>query len=184
MLKELKKCLKNELKENDIFDIVVYGSMVKGKARPGDIDILVIFTQGTLKERLSKLQVIKKKIKFDNVDVKAVLWNELFDPAFFAKTGIFLEGVSLKNLKKFSLKIGFSAFSLFTYNLKDKLHREKVKFNYVLSGRGSEGIVKKLAGEHLGPGVIKIPIGFSLEFEDVLTMHKINFKKNNILVED
>mgnify|MGYP006423909327 CR=1 FL=1 len=110
MLKELKKCLKNELKENDIFDIVVYGSMVKGKARPGDIDILVIFTQGTLKERLSKLQVIKKKIKFDNVDVKAVLWNELFDPAFFAKTGIFLEGVSLKNLKKFSLKIGFYLF--------------------------------------------------------------------------
>ncbi|MBS3113657.1 nucleotidyltransferase domain-containing protein, partial [Candidatus Woesearchaeota archaeon] len=42
ILEKLKKYLKDEVKEN-IFDIVIFGSLVKGKPSPRDIDILVIF---------------------------------------------------------------------------------------------------------------------------------------------
>jgi len=83
-----------------------------------------------------------------------------------------------------SSKIGFLGFSLFVYNLKDKTHTEKVKFNYVLSGRGSEGMVKKLNGVHLAPGAVQIPIKNSLEFEEVLKLHKVEYSKKNVLVED
>ena len=55
MLKELKKCLKNK-NDKTIFDILVYGSSVKGKEKPNDIDIVVIFRSGNLKERLFKIQ--------------------------------------------------------------------------------------------------------------------------------
>ena len=183
MLKELKKCLKTERKNKKIFDIVLYGSVVKGKRRPGDIDLLVIFAEGTLKERLTHLQLIKKKIKLKNVDLKGILLNELFQEVFFARTGIFLEGMSVFEGTPFSQKIGFSGFSLFKYSLKDKTHTEKVKFNYVLSGRGSAGMVEKLSGNHLAPGVVKIPIKNSLEFEEVLQRHSVNYRKEQILVE-
>ena len=183
MLKKLEKWLKIEQQDQSIFDIVVYGSSVKGKSRPKDIDILVIFTEGTLKERLTKIQAIKKKIPLVNIDLKGIVWHELFEETFFARSGIFLEGISVFDGKPFSSKIGFSGFSLFTYHLEDKSHTEKVKFNYVLSGRGREGMVKKLEGEHVAPGTVLIPIRNSLEFEDVLGMHKIPYRKRNILVE-
>ena len=56
MLKELRKWLKSEKADKAIFDIVLYGSAVKGKYKPADIDIVVIFKEGTLKERLQKIQ--------------------------------------------------------------------------------------------------------------------------------
>ena len=73
MLKKLKKILKSE-KGKSIFDIVLYGSAVKGKSKPQDIDILVIFKYGSLKERLNKIQEIKNKLKRLelNIDVKAL----------------------------------------------------------------------------------------------------------------
>src|SRR3989338_8909452 len=96
MLKELKKYLKNYKKDKNIFDIVVYGSGVKGKAVPNDIDIAVIFKEGSLKERLAKIQSIKKKIKLGkNIDIKGIVWEEMFQEQFFARSGIFLEGISL-----------------------------------------------------------------------------------------
>src|SRR3989304_1036780 len=105
MQKELMNLLKSEINE-DIFDIVVYGSTVKGKDQPADVDILVIFRRGTLKERLNKIQVIKKKIKISGkVDIKGILLEELFSPSFFGRSGIFIEGISITEGKHFSEKI-------------------------------------------------------------------------------
>jgi len=182
MLKELKRCLKIEKKDENIFDIVIYGSSVKGKSRPGDTDVLVIFRSGSLKDRLNRIQEIKKKINPNHkIDIKCVLWDELFQPEFFARTGIFLEGVSVFDDKNFSRKIGFEGSVRFLYDLKDKTHSEKVKFNYVLSGRNTKGLVETLDGRHLAPGVVEIPTANSLEFEEVLKRYSINFKKQSVL---
>jgi len=185
MLKELEKCLKTEQKDKTIFDIVVYGSTVKGKNKPNDLDLLIIFKTGSLKERLDKIQLIKRKIKLNiNLDIKGILWEELFQEGFFARAGIIREGISLFNSKPFAEKMGFKGNSLFIYNLKNKNHTEKVKFNYILSGRGGPGMVKKLSGQHLTSGMIIIPVKNSLEFEEILKMHQINYSKKNILIEE
>ncbi len=188
MLAELKKCVKNEKKEANIFDIAVYGSLVKSKNKPADIDIVVVFKEGTLKERLGSVQAIKKKITAVlsanvNLDIKGIIWEELFNEAFFARSGILLEGISLFDGKTIAHKLGFKGVVVFTYSLKDKTHTEKVRFNYVLSGRNCEGIVKKLEGKHLAPGVVKIPIKNSLEFESVLEMHNVIFTKVPALLQ-
>lgn len=184
MLKKLKKYLKPKKQDKTIFDIVVYGSAVKGKTMPRDFDIIVIFREGTLKERLTKIQSIKKNIKLEKkIDVKGILWEELFQEEFFARSGIFLEGISLFDEKPFSHKVGFEGFTIFMYNLQDKTHTEKVKFNYILSGRDDIGIVKMLEGKHLAPGIIQIPIKNSLEFEEVLKRHNINCSKKNLLIQ-
>lgn len=183
ILEELKKCLKNELKDKTIFDIVVYGSLVKGKMDPNDLDIVIIFKQGSLNERLERLQQIKKKIRLkEKVDIKGILWEELFQEGFFGRTGIFLEGISLINEKPFSYKMGFEGFAIFVYNLKNKSHTEKVKFNYLLNGRDRDGLIKMMGGKHLGAGVIQIPISRSLEFDEVLKRHNIQYSKIDNLI--
>lgn len=179
---KLKQWLNKEKKDKTIFDIVVYGSSVKGKTKPNDIDVLVIFKEGSLKERLIKIQAIKKKIEIP-IDIKGILWEELFRPEFFARAGILLEGLSIFENKPFCSKLGFEGYTMFTYSLQNKSHTEKIEFNYILRGRNKVGIIKQLEGHHKGPGVILIPIKNSLEFEDVLQMHVVEYKKKNMLIE-
>ena len=186
MLKTLKKHLESEKKDTTIFDILIYGSALKGKESAEDIDILIIFLEGSLRQRLDKIQEIKNKLKNKinkKLDIKQILLKELFSPEFFAKTGIFLEGFSIFRNKTFSETLGFKAFSLFWYDLKNLTHTQKVKFNYILAGRNTEGIIKSLNGERLVSGAIKIPIENSIEFEEILKRNNINFKKKNILEE-
>ena len=184
MLKRLQKELSAEKKDKAIFDLLVYGSMIKGKAKPNDLDLIVIFRTGSLKERLEKIQLIKRKItSFKSIDIKGILWEELFQEHFFARSGILLEGVSLFDGRPFAEKIGFSAYSLFTYHLKDKSHTAKVKFNYLLRGRNGPGILEKFSGKHLSPGTVQIPMIKSLEFEEILQRNNFQYKKQNILVQ-
>lgn len=190
MLTILKKCLKNELKDKAIFDAVLFGSAVKGKNKPRDIDFILIHTRGSLAERLEKLQKIKTKIRAAlnleplELDAHTILLEELFQPGFFARSGVFLEGISLLDGKPLAEKMGFKAYSLFWYTLNSLSHTKKVSFNYLLAGRGTlKGMIAECRGERLVNGAIKIPVEKSIEFEDVLRMHKINYKKKNILEE-
>jgi predicted nucleotidyltransferase len=187
MLKDLKKYLESEKKDRTIFDIVIYGSFVKGKEKAGDIDIIVIFLEGSLKERLDKLQKIKANLKTRlnslALDLKQILLKEIFSPSFFAKTGIFLEGISIFNDRKFCETIGFKSFTLFWYNLRELTHSQKVKFNYLLAGRNTKGIINELSGERLVNGAIKIPIENSSIFEEILKNNNISYSKKNILEE-
>lgn len=183
MLNQLRKKLESERKNKKIFDIVIYGSAVKGKSKPEDIDIVVIFLEGSLRERLDKIQEIKRELRnlYKNIDIKQIKLIDLFSSEFFAKTGILLEGYSLLRNKKFSEILGFKAWSLFWYSLEGLNHAQKVKFNYILAGRNSEGVIKKLNGSRLVSGAIKIPIENSVEFEEVLNSNKIKYKKKDIL---
>lgn len=183
MLKSLEKSLISEQKNADIFDVIVYGSALKGKIVPDDIDIVIIFLRGSLKERLDILQKIKRKIKLDSADLKQMLLKDLFSSSFLARTGILLEGWSLFKKRKFSEVLGFKAYTLFWYTLEGLSHSEKVKFNYILAGRNSEGVMAEMKGERLANGAVKIPIENSLAFEEIIKNNKINYKKKNILEE-
>src|SRR3989338_1336464 len=113
MLEKLKKWAKKESIHKDIFDIVLFGSYAKGKARPNDLDIAVIFKTLPLKERLLVVQELKRKltlaikntVKGDiKIDMKGILWQELFEYSFFGRTGIIWEGISLLTGKLFAEK--------------------------------------------------------------------------------
>ena len=184
-LEKLKKYLKDERRET-IFDIIIFGSLVKGKLAPRDIDILVIFLQGALNERLDIIQEIKNKLKGKidlNIDIKQALLKDLFSAGFLARTGAILEGYSVFHNKKFCETLGFSSYSLFWYNLKGMSHTQKVRFNYILAGRNQKGVIELLHGIRLANGVVKIPIEYSLEFEEILKNNKVSYNKKNILEE-
>ncbi len=185
MLKNLKKLLESEKKDNTIFDIIIYGSFVKGKQKSNDIDIAVIFLSGTLRERLDKIQNIKTKLNniTIKIDIKQILLKELFDPAFFNRTGIINEGISIFKNMKFCETLGYKACTLFWYNLKGLKHKDKVKFNYILAGRNTKGILEEFNGMRLANGAVKIPVENSIAFEDILKANNVKFDKSNILEE-
>lgn len=176
--KELKK------KEKNIFDLVLYGSRVKGKSDSRDIDILIIFYNTKLEERLKITQNLKQKLKkyFENIDIKSVNLNEFLDKTFLARQNIIIEGISLINKKPLAESLGFKGYTIFTYNLSNLDHNEKTKFNYALMGRNSKGILKTLDGISLGKGVAQMPITNSLSFEEFLKKWNLNYKSKNILI--
>ena len=183
-LRLLKLGCKKFAKKYDVFDIVLYGSAVKGSEDINDIDILLIFNQKKLNERTSISQELKeilsKKIK--KVDIKTINLKELFETGFLARQAILIEGYSLLDNIDFSRKLGFKGYSLFTYNLKNLNHNEKTKFIYALIGRAKEGMIKKLNGKHIGRGGMIIPIKNSLIFDKFLKKWNINYDKKKILV--
>lgn len=188
MLKDYLKYLvlvcKKFAKQHDIFDIVLYGSAIKGKEEPCDIDILLIFQKIKLKKRTDIAQqfkgVLKKKIK--KVDIKTINLSELFEKEFLARQGIFIEGYSLLYDVPISKRFGFGSYVLFTYGLKNLNHGEKTKFTYALIGRKRKGIIEQLDTKHLGKGVVIVPINNSLIFEAFLQRWEVSYKKKNILI--
>lgn len=185
MLKLLRNCLESEKKDGAIFDIVIYGSLAKGKTPARDIDIAVIFFEWALRERLDKIQEIKARLKKKTtaeIDIKQITLKELFSADFLARTGIMLEGESIFRRRKFCETLGFKANTLFWYSLTGLTHTQKVKFNYLLAGRtGMKGIITEFRGERIVSGAIKIPIHNSLEFEEILQQNTIQYKKKDIL---
>lgn len=189
MLKEYLKLLElksKEFKKNDssILDIVIYGSFVKGKNEPRDLDIILLFDNVKLEKRLDLAQDFKYILKkdFENLDVKSINIIDLFDKNFLARQGILLSGVSLIDNERLSEKLGFRGHSIYSYNLKNLKHNEKIKFNYALNGRILKGILKTLNGKSLGRGTVKIPIENSLNFEEFLKKWNIEYKVEDCLI--
>src|SRR3989344_50370 len=170
-------------RRHDIFDIVLYGSSVKGE-EGRDIDILLVFSNKNLEERTETSQKLKEtlKEKIKKIDMRTINLDELFDSSFLARQGIFIEGYSLLHKYPFSKRLGFVGHALFHYNLKKLSHNEKTKFIYALSGRKTEGLIKKIKAEHLGKGVVLVPIEKSKVFENFLQQWKITYKNKNLLV--
>jgi predicted nucleotidyltransferase len=194
MQKELLNYLELESKKvytEKIFDIVLYGSFVKSKENPNDLDIAVVFFDEKLEEQLNFIQLFKSNLKkntsefksvLSNLDLKALNLKELFDKNFIARSGIVVEGYSLLGRELFSFKMGFKGYSVFSYSLKDLNHNQKTKFTYALIGRTQKGILSNLKAIVLGKGAVAIPIEQSYYFEDFLKKWSVSYKIKNSLV--
>lgn len=185
-LKYLTLKCKNFAKEHEVFDIVLYGSAAKGKEEPRDIDVMLIFSEGSLGKRLDlaqKLKVILEK-EVINLDVKGMLLSEFFDKNLLARQNLLIEGYSLINETYLAEQLGFRGYALFTYGLKNLNQSEKTRFTYALIGRNSEGISSKLNSMPVGKGVIIIPVENSLIFEDFLKSWKIKYDKKMVIISE
>ena len=190
MLKELLKCLISEsrkfAKAGRIFDIILYGSFIRGKQAPRDIDIIIVFLDSKLEERLKLAQYFKKelksKIKKDyELDIKTANLIDLFESSFLAREGILVEGYSLLYSCPFAERIGFKGYTLFTYKLKGLTHNEKTKFTYSLIGRNKKGISELTRAKSLGRGAVIVPIENSSIFEDFLKEWKTEYVQYKVL---
>lgn len=179
---KLKLTLKKFISENKwVFDIVIYGSFIRGKTKIHDLDLAVLSGQRlSLKDKLSLAQALKTKIKKFlpyELDVVCLDFADFQDNTFLARQGILAEGYSLIRNKPLARFFGFEAKTLFVYSLKELSLSQKTIFQYAMKGRrGQKGLLLSRGGESLGKGVILIPLKHSEEFKDLFEKLKIKYQ--------
>lgn len=170
VLVSIKSKLKKYLKDKEIYDIILFGSFVKGKEDYSDIDLAF---------------VARKDIEFDNEGFHvAVLKPEDFfgKPPSLVNT-LLREGYSLKNNRLFAESFNFSPNVLFNYNLSSLSPSLKVKVVNALRGRKDErGLVLENKGEWVSNNVFVVGVNNESLFEKFFLNFKIKFQKRYVLM--
>lgn len=144
----------------NVLDIIQFGSSVMTDEIYKDVDIAVIFKPTPIKVQLEEGQIIKKQlqklIKFP-IDISNFDLYSLFDESNFSREGILIYGKSLVTKKYFAERFGLSPKIHISYSLKGLKKKDKIRFHYLLKGRGGKyGLLRKYIGKLLKPGLIEI----------------------------
>ena len=135
----------------EIEDIIIFGSYMKGKEKPNDIDVLLIFKQKINKQ----IELEFKKLTNLEIDINSTTLKELEGEGFIAKEGLYLEGKSLVTNKKISESIGFVSIAFIKYDISKIKGSERIKFYYALQGRGKEkGFLSKIGAKRYANNLI------------------------------
>jgi len=143
----------------EVMDIVQFGSSLSENIFPNDIDIAVIFKKIPVKEQLIEGQKIKKQIQKLTelpVHVESFDFYSFFERGNFAREGILFYGKSLITKENFAERFGMTPKLRIYYALENLEKKTKVKFNYLLSGKGGNyGLLRKYQGKIISPGVVE-----------------------------
>lgn len=181
--------LRNRLKEilkrhNEINDILLFGSTVRGKEKPTDLDILVLF-----KKKVNKIvehrirQELEKAYK--NISIISKSMKSALDPSFDARESILFEGISLISGKNFAKDYGFDSLGLFKYGFEGWSKLKRIKFYHALNGRGGkDGMFKSLNCIKLSDGAILAPLSQIEPMKNFLESWKIDYKYIPILMPE
>jgi len=183
MPKKLENYLKGKLKGinlSKVVDVILFGSVVKGKEFPADIDICIIFREKIDSELVDK---ISSKMEGIKVHINTLIADNFFKkPHSLIKT-MLVEGKSILTGRKIINNFGFSSVSLYSYNLSNLKSSDKVKLVYLLRGRKGEiGIVRKLGGEWIADNCFIFPIEKDYEISNIFKKWGIEYKKKEVLI--
>ncbi len=161
MKKSLKKILE---KYKAIEDIIIFGSFVKDKFLPKDIDIAIIARE----RNPALIGKISSELP-EKVHIEALIPKQVYT----TKLGLSIisEGFSLKEGKFLREMLGIKPKKIYSYNLKGLTATEKRRFNRALKDH-----LSKSKGERLGAGSVIIPIEKTGFFEDFLEVWNLKFK--------
>ncbi len=160
----------------ELKDIILFGSSVRGKLKPNDIDILLLFKEKIdvnieyeFKKQVSKL--------FKNISLISKTEKTVLDESFNAREAILFEGYSLIKKEKIAQQNGFSPQGMFIYSTKNLKNVEKTKFYYALNGRRKEkGMLNELNAIKLSDNILSVPLDKIEETKEFLERQNIEFK--------
>ncbi len=182
---ELQNILKHRLKKYPgVEDILLFGSSVRGKYTPGDIDILVLFTTQVSKEM--EYEIRKELSQFSShVSLISKTKKTILDPAFDARESILFEGKSLFSKKTLAEQYGFSSLGMFRYAIKGWSNLQKTKFYYALNGRsGKGGILDLFHAVKFSDSVFLVPMDKIEPMKEFLDSWKITYMYTPILLPE
>jgi len=166
-----------------LLDIIIFGSLIRGKEKPNDIDILVLHKD---KKNISLSHQLKKILRTDgfNVEIIDKTYAELFQESFKARESILSEGKSVVYGASISENLGYMPFVLFRYELKGFNNSDRMRFYYSLNGRGKDqdGIVGELDAIKFSDGVLFCPIQSSEKMKEFMEHWKIKYTDFQILL--
>ncbi|MGC9079469.1 MAG: nucleotidyltransferase domain-containing protein [Nanopusillaceae archaeon] len=183
-LKNLLNYLKSNINDK-VFDIIIFGSITRGKENPNDIDILIIFK----KLDINLINTLSSNKDY-NFHIQYMTIYDLYSLSSLLPE-ILAEGISVKYGKPLREILNFKAYKL--YEIKDVIllkdsNASKTSFYYFLFGikhRNKIGLIKELNGEVIrrNPYIIKIPIENSETFKKRLEIFS-KLKRIKIKLEE
>lgn len=164
-----------------ILDIIIFGSFIKGKENPKDIDILILYKD---KKNIEKSYELKKLLKNFNVEIIDKSYLELFDESFKVREGILSEGYSVVNKKSLSEGFGYSSLILFKYELKGFNKSNRMRFYYSLYGRDKKdkGTIKELNAIKFSDTILFCPVKNAEKMKEYLDYWKIKYIEFPIMI--
>jgi len=156
-LAKISKSFCKQYKE-DIKEIILFGSILRGKSVPNDIDILLIFFKTINKDIEYEL---KKKLTlvFDNISLISKSQEQVYVSSFTARESIIFEGYSLVTEEFIASLFGFNSLGIFVYDTKKLNNTNKTRFYYALNGRRkAKGITDALEAIKLSDNIIAVPL--------------------------
>jgi len=182
LIKEIKKF--HEQNQEEILDIIIFGSIVRGKKRPADIDLLLVFKNEENAELAYELKKILEKYDI-KTEITGIKYQGIFEINFLPKEAILSEGYSLITGKSLSDSFGFKTYRMFIYSQEGFSQTKRMKFHYALNGRGDRsGILGHLKGLKLSNSTVIIPLERSEDFKDFLEFWDISFKSFSLLIPE
>ncbi|NQV09470.1 nucleotidyltransferase domain-containing protein [Candidatus Woesearchaeota archaeon] len=184
MLKKSKEFLKlkNKLKkyiDKEVVDIIFFGSFVKGKTAPKDIDLCLIFKE---KIDLFLIKKINDGVK-ENIHISSLTVKNFFNKKHSLSQTLLYEGISLVSEKPLNDIYSLNSHGLYYYDLSKMNKNDKVKFIYTLKGRRKEdGLVKRFGGEFVVPGCFIIPVEKDYEMKEIMDKWNVKYKRKRILL--
>jgi len=180
LLKKIEVFYRNNSKE--ILDIIIFGSTVRGKRTPNDLDMIVLYRDRENEEISYALRKILEKDEV-TVDIVSKTYKGLFDNSFIAKEAILKEGYSILNKELLSKKLNYSSYILFKYKLDRLSKSKKVNFYYSLYGRnGGKGMIDKIGLIKFSESMLLCPINNSEEAKEYLTQQNTEYTEIPILI--
>jgi predicted nucleotidyltransferase len=180
-LKRISKRLSGKYR-NSIVDIFLFGSALKGKAKPGDIDLYVIL------RNMDEKAVQEIYRDFRDGFGKGAHFNWIFaekileDPVFVT---VIEEGVSLISGMPLSRKMGYAPGMIFAFSLGGMASSKKVLFSYALHGKaGKEGLLARTQGKVLGKGAIFIPAKFAETAREFMELWNADYSVKKVLMAE
>ncbi len=175
---DLKSKWKKSWKD-ELIDILLFGSVVRGKTKPQDIDLCLVFRREVNLNLLKEIE----SILGEDYHLSSLVVDHFFtNPHSLAKT-ILLEGKSIITGKRFTDNFGLTSFSLYSYDLSSQPPSQKVKFVYLMRGRdGQEGLIRKLKGYFISNNSFVVPLEFDSQLIEVLDQWNIKYNRKKIMM--
>ena len=183
MLKKLF-FLKHWIKTEKVADIIVFGSSVRSKTHPHDLDLCIIIEGQDEKRSLDLIDSLGKAVKKLPlpVQINIIKKDDFWNGNTLAKT-LLQEGVSLVQGKNLAFLAGFTSMSLFMYTLKDFSPSQRVRFHYMLNGRyDTKGMLHAVQGTLWNSGVIATPIHTEDKLKEIFDTWKVKYYIKHILL--
>lgn len=169
VLKKLSQKLKQLLPNYKLIeDIIIFGSLVREKTHPKDVDIALLVHERD-EEQLEKIEKeLRSLLEGFKIDITILTVKEVYSPLWLS---IMKEGYSVSNEEFLPTLYGIKPEKLYKYSIKMLTPVQKVQFD-----RGMRKMIEDLSGIRLTRTVILIPFQKSKRFEEFLKTWKIEFE--------
>lgn len=174
--------LKNKWKKSwkkEILDIFLFGSAIKGKSKPNDIDLCLVFKNQINLNLLREAE----KLLGEKFHISSLLVKDFICQVHSLSRTILLEGVSILSGKKLAESYGLNPKIIYSYHLSGEEPSKKVRLVYLLRGRGgTRGLVEKMGGNFFSISAFMIPVDKDKEMQEILESWKVKYFRRTVLL--